>query len=172
MRFLSQRSCYLTVTLGVILADRSSKAAVQAHLDPYRPLSLIPGFFDFTYVENPGGVFGLFRDLSAGVRGVLFTLIPVAAILLIALYARRVPPTHRLTQTSLALILGGALGNLVDRLRLGYVVDFLDFHWRGYHWPAFNLADSAICTGVAMLMLESFLTRESVRRADSETDSP
>ena len=85
----------------------------------------------------------------------LFTVVPVAAIVLIAVYAWRVPAAQTMTHVALALILGGAVGNLVDRLRLGYVVDFVDVHWRGWHWPAFNVADSAICIGVGLLLLES-----------------
>lgn len=155
MSVLAGRLPYLLVALGVLMLDRVTKAAVQAGMDPYRSIPLVPGFFDLTFVQNPGGVFGVFKGIDSGWRSILFTVVPVAAILLITAYARHVPVTHRLTQSSLAMILGGAAGNLVDRLRFGYVVDFLDFHWRGWHWPAFNVADAAICVGVGLLMLET-----------------
>ena len=111
-------------------------------------------------MRKPGGVFGIFKNLDDGVRGLLFTVVPVTAITLIAVYAMRIPARRRLTQLSLSLIMGGALGNLIDRFLYGYVIDFLDFYWRGHHWPAFNVADSAICVGVAVLMLETVFVGE------------
>jgi signal peptidase II len=153
--FLAGRGPWLLVAGGVLALDLATKALVQATMDPYRSIPVIPGLFDLTFVQNPGGVFGVFKGLDARWRSALFTVVPVAAILLITAYARHVPPAQRLTQASLAMILGGAVGNLIDRLRFGYVVDFLDVHWRGWHWPAFNVADAAICVGVGLLMLET-----------------
>ncbi len=146
---------YLAVALCVILLDRATKGAVSEHLAPRGSLEVVPGLLDLTYVRNPGGVFGLFRDVDEDLRSLLFTAVPLLAIVLIVAYARRVRAEQRLSQTALFLILGGAVGNLTDRFRFGYVIDFLDVHWRGYHWPAFNVADSAICVGVGMLMLET-----------------
>ena len=146
---------YLVISLLVIGVDFASKAAVLAWLAPRGSVPVISGLFDLTYVRNPGGVFGMFRDIDPGLRSALFTVVPVAAIVLIAAYARRIPPAHRAAQVALALILGGAAGNLVDRIRFGYVIDFLDVYWRDHHWPAFNVADSAICVGVGLLMLET-----------------
>jgi signal peptidase II len=156
---------YFVVALGVLGLDRVTKMMVQASLDAYHSIPVIPGLFDITFVQNPGGVFGVLKGLDAGWRSALFTLVPVLAIFLISAYARHVPLDHRLTHTSLAMILGGAVGNLVDRLRLGYVVDFLDVYWRGWHWPAFNVADSAICIGVALLMIETLRAPAPTREA-------
>lgn len=167
-RDLRLRVWHLAAALAVVAADRVSKGLVQEHIAPYRSIPIVPGLFDLTYVENPGGVFGIFKGLDEGLRAILFTAVPAVAIALIAIYSRSVPAAHRLTQYSLALILGGAIGNLSDRLWLGYVVDFLDFYWRSHHWPAFNVADSAICVGVGLLMLEAALAP----RPDPEAQVP
>ncbi len=143
----------------VIVADRLTKMAAVAWLDPLRPTPVVPGFFDLTLVRNPGGVFGLMRDLSEGIRSVVFTLVPAVVIAAIGLYAWRLPSQQRLTRTALALVLGGATGNLIDRISLGHVIDFLDVYWRDHHWPAFNIADSAICVGVALMLLEGLFVR-------------
>ena len=159
---LTRRLPYLFTALLVIAVDRATKTMVESSLSPWRSVSIVPGLFDLTYVRNPGGVFGIFKNLDDGVRGILFTVVPVTAIVLIGAYAWRIPAARRVTQTSLALILGGALGNLIDRFRYGHVIDFLDFYWGTHHWPAFNVADSAICVGVAVLMLETLFTGEGV----------
>ena len=143
----------------VIIADRLTKMAAVAWLDPVGSVSVIPGFFDLTLVRNPGGVFGLMRDLSEGVRSAIFTFVPAAVIVAIAVYAWRLPQSQRLTRTALALVLGGATGNLIDRIRLGHVIDFLDVYWRDHHWPAFNIADSAICIGVGLMLFEGLFMK-------------
>ena len=164
---------YVLAALSVIALDRITKIAVVRLVEPRGSIAVIPGFFDLTYVRNPGGVFGILKNLDNGVRGLLFTIVPVIAIALIIAYARRIPADHRLTQTALAAILGGAAGNLMDRFRFGYVIDFLDVYWRSYHWPAFNVADSAICIGVGLLMAETLLSpeRASAAPAGPETVS-
>ncbi len=154
---MASRLPYIVTALFVVALDQAVKAVVAARLAPYGSVSLIPGLFDLTFVKNPGGVFGMFKNLDDSIRGPLFTVVPVIAVGLIILFAWKVPASHRLTQSALALILGGAIGNLIDRFNLGYVIDFFDVYWRGHHWPAFNVADSAICIGVGILMLETFL---------------
>ena len=167
---LSKRSILICVVGALVLAlDQATKAVALGHLDRSTSIPVIDGFFDLTLVQNPGGVFGLFRDLAPGARGVLFTVIPGAAIALILLYAWKAAPDGFFARGSLAMILGGALGNLTDRLRFGFVIDFLDFYWRGYHWPAFNVADTAICTGIGLLMLE---TLRPERGAPQVTEPP
>lgn len=143
----------------MIIADRLTKMAAAAWLDPVSPVPVIPGIFDLTLVRNPGGVFGLMRDLSEGVRSAIFTFVPAAVIVAIAVYAWRLPPSQRLTRAALALVLGGATGNLIDRIRLGHVIDFLDVYWRDHHWPAFNIADSAICIGVGLMLFEGLFMK-------------
>ena len=157
---LARRLPFIAAGLAVIGLDRITKSLVETRLAPLGSIPVLPGFFDLTYVRNPGGVFGLFKNLDSGIRGILFTVIPAAAILLIAIYAMRTPAHRGLTQSALALILGGAVGNLVDRFKYGHVIDFLDFYWRDYHWPAFNVADSAICVGVGLLIVETLFGKE------------
>ncbi|MGH9867875.1 MAG: signal peptidase II [Candidatus Polarisedimenticolia bacterium] len=169
---MNVRSMTVAVAVSVVALDRVTKAMVEAWLDAYRSVTLVPGLLDLTYVQNPGGVFGVFKGLEPVWRSVLFTVVPVAAIVLIAVYAWRVPATQTMTHVALALILGGAVGNLVDRVRLGYVVDFVDVHWRGWHWPAFNVADSAICVGVGLLLLESLRSPAPAAAAPARRDAP
>lgn len=154
---LTGRAMAWIAAVTVLVLDQASKALFTATLDPHRSVTIIPGFFDLTLVTNTGGVFGILRDLEGPVRGLLFGLLPLAAIALMVWYARSLEPGRRWPLAAIGLILGGAAGNLLDRVRLGYVVDFLDAYVGSYHWPAFNLADSAICVGVAMLLLESLL---------------
>lgn len=163
---LRSRLFHLAIASGIVALDRVTKALVVKNLSFSDPVTVVPGFVDLTYVRNPGGVFGMFRDIDAGVRTALFTFVPIAAIVLILVYAYRAPAAHRATQIALALILGGAVGNLVDRLSLGYVIDFLDVHWGAYHWPAFNVADSAICAGVGLLLFEGLFSRDTPPEPD------
>ena len=159
----------LAAVILVLAADRATKVMVDTRMAVHESVTVIPGFFDLTYVRNPGGVFGLFRNLDISIRGLLFTIVPITAIVLIAVYALRLPIDRRLTQTSLTLILGGALGNLYDRFQYGYVIDFFDFYWRTHHWPAFNIADSAICVGVAFLIGETLTGADHEQSAAKET---
>ena len=138
----------------VVLLDQASKAVMTAYLAPRGSVPVIPGLFDLTYVHNTGAVFGLFRSLASPWRGLLLTLVPLVAVGVILALAVRTPAGRRRPLSGLALILGGAIGNLIDRLRLGWVVDFLDFYLGSAHWPAFNLADSSICVGVGLLLLD------------------
>ncbi len=150
----ARRWPYLALALAVILLDQASKVLMTRLLAPRGSVEIIPGLFSLTYVRNTGAVFGLFRDLADPWRGLLLTLIPLLAVGVILALAWRTPAGRRRPLMALALVLGGAVGNLVDRLRLGYVVDFLDAYLGTAHWPAFNLADSAICIGVCLLLLD------------------
>jgi signal peptidase II len=152
--------------LAVLVLDQATKAVATARLEPRGSIAIVPGLFDLTYVRNQGAVFGLFRDLGSPWRSVLLTLVPAAAIAFVLGMARRTDDADRIGRAALALVLGGAVGNLIDRLRFGSVVDFLDFHVRGHHWPAFNAADSAICVGIALLILD--MSRPATSRAASE----
>ncbi len=145
----------------VLLLDQASKAIFLGMLEPGRPVTLIPGFFALTLVTNTGGVFGILRDLDGPLRAILFGLLPVAAIALMIWYARSIDDARRSPLAAIGMILGGAAGNLVDRLRWGHVVDILDAYIGEYHWPAFNLADSAICVGVALLLLDGLASRRT-----------
>ena len=148
------RSAYALLTLSVLLLDQATKAIVTSRMVLYSTAPVIPGLFHITLVQNRGALFGWFQNLADPYRRALFIVVPVLAIILMLVFQYRTTIDDVVTQSGLALILGGALGNLVDRLRLGYVVDFLDVFVGNYHWPAFNVADSCICIGVALLLID------------------
>ena len=152
-----------TITaLVVLVLDQLTKAWALQALMPGRPVPVIDGFFSLTLVTNPGLAFGMLSTTPAGWRWVV-ALLSIGALTVLAVVGlRMLPGGGRLTPLALGLIFGGAVGNLIDRGRFGAVVDFLDFYWRGYHWPAFNVADSAISVGVALLALR-MLTTPSAR---------
>ncbi len=151
---VSGRRLFLALATLIFTLDQITKAAATAWLAPRDAVTLIPGFLDLAYVRNPGAVFGLFRTLVDPWRSLILTLVPLLALALVIAMALRTPPTRLRVQGALGLILGGALGNLLDRLRLGIVVDFIGVHVGRYHWPNFNAADSAICIGVGLLVLD------------------
>jgi signal peptidase II len=155
------RVFYLLGAVGIFLADRLSKWAVLQTLALGENRRVVPGLFNLTHLRNRGAAFGLFADAESTVVVVFLIAFSVAALVLVLVLLWR-GTTSAWTGAGLSLILGGALGNLVDRLRDGGVVDFLDFHLGPYHWPAFNVADSAIVIGAAVLMLELFRSRRHV----------
>lgn len=129
-----------------------------------RPYRFIEDYWHFRYVENPGAAWGIFGDMPDGVRRLFFLVVSLVALGFIFVMYRRTPMEQRLARLSLALVTGGALGNFVDRLLRGYVIDFIDWHWRnqpGMRWPTFNVADVAISVGVALLLLDSLRTAKT-----------
>jgi signal peptidase II len=144
---------FLAITGLVVLLDQLSKIWIVASLRLHEGFPLIDGFFNIVHVRNPGAAFGFLAAAPPLFRSVFFIAVTVAAILLILRYLR----VSRIEQPSLlwalALILSGAVGNLIDRVRFGEVVDFLDVYVGTYHWPAFNVADSAITVGAAILIM-------------------
>ena len=155
---------YLGIALATIAADQLTKAAVVARFSDEAMVSIIPGLFRLVHVENRGIAFGLFSDSSSPAAGAILALISAAAMVLIAFLLWQQQPSV-LAGLGLALILGGAAGNLVDRIWRGQVVDFLDFYVGSYHWPAFNVADSAICVGAAVLLWELWIAHPARREA-------
>jgi signal peptidase II len=153
----------LTIVTAIILVlDQATKLYVDANFDLYESIPVIEGWFHLTYIRNQGAAFGI---LSSGALRIPFfitvTLIALGAILW---YLRSLRPDQKLAAFALALIFSGAIGNLIDRIRLGEVIDFLDVFWRHHHWPAFNVADSAICVGVTLLIWEMWLDERRIRR--------
>ena len=153
-RILRKRNIlFLAATFLVILLDQATKAWIISTMRLYDSFAVIGGFFNITHVRNPGAAFGFLAGASPLFRYIFFMSVAVAAILLILHYLR----VSRIEETSLvsalALILAGAVGNLIDRVRFGEVVDFLDVYIGSYHWPAFNVADSAITVGAAILIV-------------------
>ncbi len=145
---------FYAIAITITCLDQLSKFYVQRTLFLGQVIPVIPSFFNLTYVLNPGAAFGFLAGASAGFRNPFFITISVLAVLFIVYYRSRHREMGWVPSLGLSFILGGALGNLVDRLRVGMVVDFLDFYYRTYHWPAFNLADSAITVGVALMIFD------------------
>jgi signal peptidase II len=141
----------LLIASLVVVVDQFTKWLIVQTFQMHEALPVIPDFFDLVYVRNKGAAFGIFSDTGFRVPFLLTTTM-VAVVFLVWFY-RQLKPEQILSRSALSLILGGAIGNLIDRLRLGEVIDFLDVHWFQHHWPAFNVADSAICVGVGMLLL-------------------
>ena len=136
----------------VIIIDQITKAAILIFLPLYRSVSVIPGFFNLTHIHNPGGAFGFMSNQSSSVHNIIFLFIASLAICLIFYFYINTPKKHTLIATGFALIFGGAIGNMIDRIRFGKVVDFLDFYIGDLHWPVFNVADSAISVGIVIFL--------------------
>jgi signal peptidase II len=140
---------------GVIVAvDQATKAVVRASLPLHDSRAIIPGLLDLTHVQNSGAAFGLLNAADFPYKAAVIAVVATAALVGIALFAAGLSPNQRLARLGLALIMGGAAGNLIDRVTTGYVVDFVDVYWRQHHFWAFNVADSAITIGVIGMMLD------------------
>jgi len=161
---LSSAWRWLALAAAVVLADQVTKALVLGRFALGERLE-VTSFFNMVLVYNKGAAFSFLSD-APGWQTPALIVFALAAIGVVGTFIVR-SPGRRLLCTGLALILGGALGNLIDRLRFGSVVDFLDFHARGWHWPAFNVADSAITIGAALIILEGFLHHEGRARSPS-----
>ncbi len=152
------RIMIVTLLLTIPL-DQGSKIWIDSSLTYADRIPVIEGFFYITHVRNPGAAFGLFSDGPLLLRMILFIGVSLVAIGIVISFYRRLAPGEKLSSLALGLILGGAVGNLIDRVMRGEVVDFLHFRlWRGYSWPDFNFADTFIVVGVALLILELLAT--------------
>lgn len=156
-RIFAERSAtglhWLWLAALVLVLDLASKQLVLQQMQPYRDVLALTGFFNLVHVHNTGAAFSLFADQPGWQRGFFILLALAASVVILVLLQRS--RGKALFSMALSLILGGALGNLIDRLRFGHVIDFLDFHLGGWHWPAFNVADSAITLGAALLIWDS-----------------
>jgi len=148
------RVIYAAIALLVFVGDQATKAIVESSIPERQVVPVIPGFFNLTHVKNEGAAFGLFADSPAPWKTVLLIVISAALLATVVGVVWRTRRLHWEAGVGLSLILGGALSNLVDRIRMGRVVDFLDFYIRSYHWYTFNLADSAIVAGAGFLILQ------------------
>lgn len=164
---------YLIITLLVLGLDQLTKELISRSLYLHETRSVIPGFFNLVYTGNTGAVFGIFQGVGLPyLRWILISL-SFAALALVAVFFARVPADDRLNLVGFSLVLGGALGNIVDRIARESVVDFLEFYVRDYRWPAFNVADSAICIGIAILVWRSFRDgRDPLAVAGARADTP
>jgi signal peptidase II len=143
----------------VVIVDQITKLLILRHLAFNQNIKVIAGFFDIVHINNPGGAFGLLASLSPQWRAIIFLFISSVAVGLIFYFYVKTPQSHPWLAAGFALIFGGAIGNLIDRLRFGFVIDFLDFYISKYHWPAFNIADSAITVGLAIFLIHIVLRK-------------
>ena len=162
---MRDRTWVLSIALAVLVADQVTKLLVIASIPQYTSIPVIDGFLALTHVRNSGAAFGLFANAPAGPVRAGLIIVSVLAVVLIWAYAREGWHEPRIV-AAFGLILGGALGNLVDRLRLYEVVDFIDVYWGQYHWPSFNVADMAITVGALTLFVAM------ARHSETEEASP
>jgi len=148
------RSAYLWIAGVIVALDQVTKALVDDFMTLHESRTIVEGLVRLTYVQNRGAAFGILSEAGLPYQSLMFSVVSLLALLAIALYAWRMPVQSRLPQTALAMVMGGAVGNLLDRARLGYVIDYVDMYWGPHHWPAFNVADSAITVGVALLVID------------------
>ncbi|MDT4289668.1 signal peptidase II [Methylomonas sp. MO1] len=145
---------WLWISALTLVLDQASKLAVDGSMQLFESIPLLP-YFNLTYVHNTGAAFS-FLAQAGGWQRWLFAGLAVVMSSIIAVWLHRLQKHETLMAVALALVLGGAIGNLIDRVAYGYVIDFLDVYYQDWHWPAFNIADSAICIGVGLMLLESF----------------
>lgn len=162
----AQLRAELWIAGGIVVLDQAAKAVVRVTLELHESVEVIPDFFNLTRVHNFGAAFGLMNAVEFPFKTALLALVAAAALAALAWYGAGLPAEQRLARGGLALVVGGAAGNLIDRLREGYVVDFVDLYWRGWHFWAFNVADAAITVGVAFMILDML---EIGRRRASRT---
>ena len=168
------REAFVAVALVVAVADQIVKAIVDRFMSLHESRVVVDGFLHLTYVRNRGAAFGILSDAELPYQSLVFSAVSAVALLAITAYAWRLPASSRLPRLALSLVIGGAVGNLIDRVRLGYVIDFVDVFWGTYHWPAFNVADSAISVGVVLLVLDILRSPQpdQARRDELSTSSP
>jgi len=164
-----KRFHYLAISLAIIVLDALTKWLVAARIDLHESIAVIPNLFEIVHVRNTGAAFGIGANTDSRLVPMLLNGGAIVVFCVVVVYALRTAVTDRMLQVALHLILGGAIGNLVDRFRFGYVVDFLDFYVRDHHWPAFNIADSAICVGIALLFLDMKKHPEEKEVVSAET---
>lgn len=162
------RIAALTALVGVCL-DQVSKLYIDNSFELYQSVKVLENFFHITYIRNRGAAFGILSDNA--LRLPFFIAVSIIAIIGVIWYLRQLSATQKFSPLALGLILSGAIGNLIDRIRLGEVIDFIDVHWYNHHWPAFNVADSAICVGVVLLLIDTWHEEQHLKKTRQE-DSP
>lgn len=167
--FLVKKAICFTISLiGIVLSDQWTKMLVLNNFEYGESITMIKDFFNLTYVRNTGAAFGFLASSDPAFRVPFFLIVPVIAMVVLGFLYKDLPVNAKWRATALGLVSGGALGNLIDRVRLGYVVDFLDFHFKSiYYFPAFNVADSAICVGVGILLLSTIAKKEQQNASNS-----
>jgi signal peptidase II len=144
----------LWIAGAIVALDQAAKALVRSRFELHESIEIIPGFFNLTRVHNYGAAFGLMNAADFPFKTVILSIVAAVALFALTVYASTLPVEQLLARIGLALIVGGAAGNLIDRLTAGFVVDFVDVYWRDWHFWAFNVADAAITVGVAFMILD------------------
>jgi len=145
------------IIAGVLILDQWTKYLIDVHIRRHEVITIIPGFFNLTNVRNPGAAFGILSDMHGSWRSLFFILVTFVAVIVIAVLIWKT--RERLLVLAFSLIAGGALGNAIDRLRYGEVVDFIQWYVKSYYWPSFNVADSAISIGVGLLAIDMLISK-------------
>jgi signal peptidase II len=144
----------LSISAFIAVLDQSTKALIRPRFELHQSFEVIPGLFSLTRVHNYGAAFGLMNSTEFPFKTTLLSLVAGATLIALLLYAGTLPSEQRLARVGLGLIAGGAAGNLIDRISAGYVLDFVDLYWGGWHFWAFNVADAAITIGVALMIVD------------------
>jgi signal peptidase II len=155
-----RRLPFLGVLAGIVALDQATKWWVRRSLELHEIRPLVEGLLSLSHIRNRGAAFGILQDADLPHQSLIFSVVSLLALAAIAYYAFRLPAEARLPRLALSLVLGGAIGNLIDRIRFGYVVDFVHVYWKSHQWPDFNAADSAITVGVTLLLLDMLRTPE------------
>ena len=154
---MSKKYKMLLIFEGVLVfLDQATKLYVASHMTLYQSMEVIENFFQITYIRNPGAAFGILSGFKSPWLTLFFIFISLAAAVIILICYHKTPEHDRLSLISFALIISGAIGNFIDRVFYGEVIDFLYFHWYEHYWPAFNVADSCITVGVSLLIWNTF----------------
>ncbi len=144
------------LALCIIISDHATKWLVRIGLDPSGPIDIIPGYLRLSYAHNSGVAFGLFDNVESAWKPFILAAMAVVAVAVIMVYSSRASRDRTLLQLALAITMGGIIGNFIDRILRGYVIDFIEFHiHETFHWPNFNIADSAITIGIALLLIDT-----------------
>ena len=158
---MKKRALFFVFIAALVILDQVTKTIVARSIGLYSSVSVFPDFFELVHIRNKGAIFGFFSRSGSSVVFIILTTASLAALALVVYYFIKTPASEKLILTSLALIMAGAIGNQSDRIFRGYVIDFLDFNFWGWHWPSFNVADSCISIGAALLIFIFFFKRGS-----------
>jgi signal peptidase II len=163
------RNRFYLLTAGVLILDHLTKWLVRTQMDLHDAIELIPNLLSLSYVRNSGVAFGLFADLQSVWKPYVLAGMAVIAVAVILVYSSRTPTNRVLLQVALAITMGGILGNFTDRVMHGFVVDFIEFHYKElFYWPTFNVADSAISIGIALLLIDTVKNPELEEELQSQ----
>jgi signal peptidase II len=158
---MKRNIAYYGLILLLLVIDQAAKMLIVRTVRLFGSVKVIPGFFDLSHIRNKGAIFGAFSRVDGPLVTILLTAASFCALAMVAYYFVKTPPSEKWMKIALSLILGGALGNLVDRVFRGYVIDFLELYIKDFHWPTFNIADSCITIGAFLLIIVFLVRRPS-----------